>query len=182
MQIEIKLATQDDINRLSRMKKKDHREHIRVFAPIAFQDQNVEPKPLMGFSKEGLGKHGAYEDEDTAALDMYAPILGCPLSFIIDYPLNHPALIEFSGKEEGFSMADLISGIKAAYEGIYKMEEGDTPAPGEVTYGPLTLANRPSTDGMFGIWGHVIHDLAIEAIDTFRFEDGAETIYPTVGS
>lgn len=184
MQIEIKPATPEDIANLQALSDKAHRVHIPAFAPIAFPDPGAEVQPLMGFSREGLGKHGAYDDEDLEGFDMYAPLIKTDFTFKIDYPLKTAALVTVSGKaqEGGYSAADMIAAVKAAYEGIYQMEDGNTPAPDHVNMGSFLLANRPATKGMFGIWGHGIHDLAIEGIDTFVFEDGSATIDVSIGS
>lgn len=70
-----------------------------------------------------------------------------------DYPLNNPIELTFKSKN-GFTLGDLFCCIYTGYKKIYR-EEGDAPMiPG--------MYNRQTSNGKYGIWGHVIDDLYLE--------------------
>lgn len=89
-------------------------------------------------------------------------------SIIIKYPLNVKAEIIVSGVK---TINDLLSDIVKGYQEIYRMEENSTVKKAsricdEIPSCPLI--NRGRTDGLFGIWGHFIGDLAIHTINLHK--------------
>ena len=75
-----------------------------------------------------------------------------------DYPLERPALKNFSN-ENGFTLAELLRSIYKGYAEIYKEEEVF-----EKAKMIKNSYNRNKTNGPWGIWGHVIGDLYVEAV------------------
>lgn len=77
-----------------------------------------------------------------------------------DYPLSNVVKFNFS-KSGGFSIYDIIKYICSGYERIYREEEEEVGNPGHIP----GMFNRMASNGPYGIWGHDINDLFIEAID-----------------
>ncbi len=81
------------------------------------------------------------------------------------YPLRRPISRTFS-REGGFTYLDFAQTVATAYAEIYAEEEHSrtsSPEPRGM------LMNRSETDGIYGIWGHDINDLVLEAA---RLENG----------
>ena len=79
----------------------------------------------------------------------------------INYPLR-TAVTESFSQEGGFSRKALVHAIRAMYERIYAEEDKSTAIPvGTVS---ANVMNRNTTDGVHGIWGHVLEDLWLEGI------------------
>ena len=79
------------------------------------------------------------------------------------YPLT--GRFEFdhdSGDDRGFTLERLILSICDRYRQIYREE--DAQDPGSLIPGTY---NRCETQGPYGIWGHVIGNLAIEGVALF---------------
>lgn len=189
MKIELSVATSEEHQALSNRKGAIKLDTITLLAPLkAFTpdnagDEEQDERPIQAFSKEGLGAHGAYEDT-IGERDMFAPgVMPAEFSFLLDYPMDNAALVHVSGgPEEGFSVAKLLEIIREAYEGIYLSEEGGDPAPTSQQFGEVVILNRPQTEGIFGIWGHGIADLAVEEIDIYRLDNGRYTMDVFIGS
>jgi len=86
-----------------------------------------------------------------------------------DYPLSNPTTFSFN-KDGSFTRKDLFRAIYTGYEDIYASEEN--PGMIEGTY------NRATSEGPYGIWGHVIEDLFIEGVvqiskDSFTLQMGS---------
>jgi hypothetical protein len=71
-----------------------------------------------------------------------------------DYPLETPAVMKFKDKN-GFDLAKIIQCIIEGYVNIYKSEE------------------------KYGIWGHEINDLSIEAI---LYDEKKNLVTMSIGS
>ena len=75
-----------------------------------------------------------------------------------EYPLAKPARVIFKAAN-GFSRQTFFNEVRETYRHIYKQEALTT------TIAPSRLAgmgNRNTTDGRYGIWGHVLGDLYLE--------------------
>lgn len=81
--------------------------------------------------------------------------------FEYSYPLNTKAVFEHTLTAETTAL-DILEIGKADYERIYREEDEDVGAPTENIPGML---NRQTSEGRYGIWGHVIHDLFFEGIE-----------------
>jgi hypothetical protein len=60
-----------------------------------------------------------------------------------------------------FTRAGLIRAIAARYRKIYEEEEDSSPVAPSLIPGML---NRAPTEGRYGIWGHVLSDLALHSV------------------
>lgn len=104
--------------------------------------------------------------------DKYNKKLGTTVSkIIITYPLSQNAEINISGVE---TLNDLLKDVVESYQKIYQMENESSPKKAMIMceeFPECSLINRNRTDGMFGIWGHTIEDLAIHTI--YIYKDGS---------
>lgn len=77
----------------------------------------------------------------------------------LDYPLSKTFIFPLiSDNDNGFTRKELVSKISKLYHWIYKKEEETSeirPTLRKESY------NRNTTNGYFGIWGHVLSDLDI---------------------
>ena len=92
-------------------------------------------------------------------------------SVVLEYPLNNPVTREISTDREGFSRRELVEQIGKYYEEIYEEEE----ASASVKTLPMDqrkIMNRNQTDGVYGIWGHDLADIAISGVEVPRAENG----------
>lgn len=105
----------------------------------------------------------------------YDKKLGIPVSkIIIRYPLSNKAEITVSGVK---TMNDLLEDIVKGYQEVYRMEEESTGKEASRMCDEIPgcpLINRGRTDGVFGIWGHFIDDLAIHTV--YLYKNGYVTI------
>ncbi len=76
------------------------------------------------------------------------------IQIFFDYPLTNPVEITFY-HPGGFTRRDFIDAVESGYRAIYAMEAD----PG--THSPLL--NRATSEGPFGIVGHYIDDLDLDA-------------------
>lgn len=74
----------------------------------------------------------------------------------VNYPLETEAVIKFISKEK-ITYGVLFFAHTIAYQIIYDIEDFDVGAPTGNLF--PNLLNRASSEGRFGIWGHVIEDL-----------------------
>lgn len=99
----------------------------------------------------------------------------------IDYPLARPVQAPIdASRPAGFSERELCRAIRRTYARIYEEEDATANHPGQVGVGHVI--NRTTSDGVHGIWGHVISDLFIEGIDVYRADDGTIYVWPSIGS
>lgn len=107
--------------------------------------------------------------------ERYNKKLEIPVSkIIIGYPLSNKAEITVSGVK---TMNDLLSDIVKGYQEVYRMEEDSTEKEASRMCDEIpgcSLINRGRTNGMFGIWGHFIDDLAIHTV--YLHKNGYVTI------
>lgn len=104
--------------------------------------------------------------------DKYNKKLGTTVSkIIITYPLSQSAEINTSEVE---TLNDLLKDVVEGYQNIYQMEDESSPKKAMMMceeFPECSLINRNRTDGMFGVWGHTIEDLAIHTI--YIYKDGS---------
>lgn len=178
MHLDIKVASADEIAALREIKGSRSLAYGDFLAPIS--PGGAEGYPFQ-LSTEGIGSHGAYED--SVSIDMTAPVLTGGFRFLIDYPLDNPAVITvLSRDDETHSMQDIVAIVKAAYEGIYHIEDGGENVADHIESNGITIMNRPQTNGVFGISMHTIHDLAIEGLRVIEYTSGERSIYLEIGS
>jgi hypothetical protein len=177
MKIDLRVATPEECRELKDYKFSKSLHYGDFFAPISLEKK---PDALISWKTDNLGPHGAFED--TVSIDMYKTVIQGGFRFLLDYPMEHAAVVEVETRDEGFSMADIVSIIKMAYSGIYQIEDGDTPPPSFIKSGDKIFLNRPATNGAFGIWGHGIHDLIIEELRVIEYASGEVGIHIGMGS
>lgn len=100
--------------------------------------------------------------------ERYNKKLKIPVSrIIIRYPLRNKAEITISGVK---TMNDLLSDIVKGYQEVYRMEESTGEEASRMCdeIPGCSLINRGKTNGMFGIWGHFIDDLAIHTVCLYK--------------
>lgn len=93
------------------------------------------------------------------------------VTLIIDYPLRNPARFKLTGRSAGFTRKMLIEMISEKYTEIY-LEEEQTATIKTLPRDKRALINRNETNGKYGIWGHDLSDLALDAIEVFQRADG----------
>lgn len=89
---------------------------------------------------------------------------------LFDYPLNNPAIREIATDGQGFTRRELVELIGKFYEEIYEEEERSA----NIKTLPMNerkIMNRNQTDGVHGIWGHDLADIAISYIEVRRRQD-----------
>ncbi len=81
------------------------------------------------------------------------------LEILFDYPITNP--VKITAKQKcGFTRLELYKAIHVGYKFIYDTEKRQAGDPGDAP----GMANRMRSDGSFGIWGHSMTDLVIEAV------------------
>lgn len=212
MQIELCIANETEFAHWYDVRNRKLIDTISMFAPVKKPTPESDGGDHLGFRAEGLGPHGAYEDS-TGGRDFFAPVIPGDFAFPLIYPLDKPALVKVTDAPEGgFTIADLITIVQRAYEGIYQIEEyaeeGEDLPEGKLRLRNVTFLNRPQTedakdvlykvtghlevletkrssdetDVQFSAWGHGIEELAIEAIDVAQLSSGEYTIEVHIGS
>ena len=84
----------------------------------------------------------------------------------VSYPLKTPVEFEIvASKEKGFTKADLVKCISKVYHRIYREEKKSTKVKVLPDSQRGYMYNRNTTDGKYGIWGHDIGDLGLDAIE-----------------
>lgn len=132
---------------------------------------NVTPPQVVAMATRIAFPGGVHLHDPAAALagmkdpdEIVIPHASAVL--VIDYPLTVPATIEVTAPiEHGFTRAELIKTICEEYANVYETEEATahvkTLALEERT-GATRHRNR--TDGLYGIWGHDLHDLVMTSM------------------
>ena len=90
---------------------------------------------------------------------------------VFDYPLSNPTTREISASGDGFSRRQLIELIGKFYEEIYDEEEASAITK-TLPMSERKIMNRNQTDGIYGIWGHDLDDIAISGVEARRTQDG----------
>lgn len=79
----------------------------------------------------------------------------------IDYPLSTPAIIDVVTDENGMTRENFVDLVTRCYREIYETEDKTSSV--EPGYIP-GMCNRVRTNGDYGIWGHVLSDLALHTL------------------
>jgi len=112
------------------------------------------------------------ESELERLIDADSIALNYPRAKIVfDYPLDNPTTREISTLGEGFSRRELIELIGKNYEEIYEEEEVSATTK-TLPMNERKIMNRNSTDGIYGIWGHDLDDIAISGVEVRRSRNG----------
>lgn len=90
---------------------------------------------------------------------------------VFDYPLASPTTREISTPGEGFTRRQLVELIGKFYEEIYDEEEASATTK-TLPMSERRIMNRNQTDGIYGIWGHDLDDIAISGVEVRRLRDG----------
>lgn len=90
---------------------------------------------------------------------------------VFDYPLNNPTTREITTSDEGFTRRQLVEAIGRFYEEIYEEEEASATTK-TLPKSDRRIMNRNQTDGIYGIWGHDLDDIAISGVEARRTRDG----------
>ena len=82
------------------------------------------------------------------------------ITVVIDYPLTKPCKLYISGGP--ITAERFCKAVSDMYHVIYKEEDRTSPEPAGLVPGML---NRSTTSGKYGVWGHGIGDLVLEAAE-----------------
>lgn len=83
------------------------------------------------------------------------------ITILFDYPLSNAVELEFTNPG-GFNRVQFCKAVHDGYTQIYQIEDGAVGDPGMIP----GMLNRQSSDGPYGIWGHVMSDLYLESIES----------------
>lgn len=122
------------------------------------------PSPYIQLSKEGSRvsiKH-LRDPKDVV-------IKARKVTLVIEYPVFVKKRVELvAANKNGFTRTEVAQKIAQAYQNLYAEEERSTALPiesmAERSGGPCMIINRAPTNGMWGIWGHDLGDLALHTI------------------
>jgi hypothetical protein len=95
-------------------------------------------------------------------------------TFVFDYPLSREAHFMHQLTPD-MTWIDLLLLAKQDYEEIYRREDEAAGPTGNIP----GMLNRASSDGPFGIWGHVMSDLYFESVEV---DEGNFTVNFGIGS
>jgi len=157
-----------------------HHELAFPLAPVSSQPPEGETETqvqaamrMLTPKTDGLGPDGDYPEcrGDFAMDDVICDTRSFDL--LLYYPLGNPVCLRVEDIAPGaFTPKMLCEIVRDAYIEIYRLEENGADIPtSQDMPGSGILLNRPSTDGMFGIFGHGISDLVIEVITVVRESD-----------
>jgi hypothetical protein len=90
---------------------------------------------------------------------------------VFDYPLANPTTRDISTSGEGFSRRELVELIGRFYEEIYEEEEASATTK-TLSMSERKIMNRNQTDGIYGIWGHDLDDIALSGVEVRRTANG----------
>jgi hypothetical protein len=101
-------------------------------------------------------------------------------TLVIDYPLHRAARFQIlpDAPDAGFSVRGIVRAVAEKYAQVYAEEKASASKPIANIPG---MMNRAESDGKYGIWGHNLDDLVLEAVD-LRTENGAVLVELEVGS
>lgn len=112
------------------------------------------------------------EEELERMIDPDSIALNYPdAKIVFEYPLSNPTTRKISTSDEGFSRRQLIELIGKFYEEIYDEEEASATTK-TLPMSDRKIMNRNQTDGIYGIWGHDLDDIAISGVEVRRLRDG----------
>lgn len=77
-----------------------------------------------------------------------------------EYPLTNPTTISFANPD-GFTKFGFFACVYKGYKSIYDEEESTDEDPGMIP----GMMNRATSNGPYGIWGHVMGDLFLEGVE-----------------
>jgi hypothetical protein len=86
----------------------------------------------------------------------------------ITYPVNTPAIFKYECSNIDITYGLILYLYTYSYQKMYDIESETSTKP--VTNIP-GMINRDATDGMFGIWGHVIGDLVYNGLSSITIYD-----------
>lgn len=84
------------------------------------------------------------------------------IRILIEYPLEKSVVFECKAKNgQNFTRGDFAEAVRTIYKRVYDEENSTTNIePGFIP----NMLNRNTTNGKYGIWGHVIEDLILELV------------------
>ena len=140
-------------------------------------DPTYGPSPYVGLTKEGQkASLKAMANKDDL---VFIEGIGKDINVVFDYPLQRPTEFPITAP---LTRKDLVRFIGAAYRLIYDQESATSSLRAE----PMCernpecgLLNRANTDGVYGIYGHDLGDLALH---TVTYDIRAGKIYLGVDS
>ena len=97
----------------------------------------------------------------------------------LDYPLSVTVIAPITATGGGITRTDILKAIHDAYAEIYRREDAASRPDNPEDRG--AVLNRNRTQGPFGIWGHDIGDLVVEALQVFETPQG-HVVIPVMGS
>ncbi|HTF80069.1 MAG TPA: hypothetical protein VL947_00035 [Cytophagales bacterium] len=103
------------------------------------------------------------------------------ITILVDYPILKEYSFTLSSKG-GFTRAQLLRAISAQYHQIYEEEESTAHIKTVPKKERKETYNRNETDGVHGIWGHDIEDLALHEILVYRSREAKIILYLNVYS
>ena len=90
---------------------------------------------------------------------------------VLTYPLKKAATRSIRPADgKAFTRGELVRLIDETYREVYRVETGSQTSPTPPVHERGQLINRPSSDGIFGIWGHDLDDLGIGGINVYRID------------
>lgn len=97
----------------------------------------------------------ATRHDDGQAIMQESPIL----RFTVDYPLTRERQVEVIHDDgSAWTQDQFVAAVRKAYAEIYAAE----PDPGRIA----GMLNRATSEGPYGIWGHVLSDLVLEGAES----------------
>lgn len=102
----------------------------------------------------------------------------------INYPLTNAYTFNLKAdKKEGITYKSLATAIVTHYHIVYNKENKESKKKEqsilEETGGKIPMFNRCTTDGPYGIWGHIIDDLTLTGIN---YDPFGKIVYPEIES
>ena len=98
------------------------------------------------------------------------------ITIVFTYPFDDDYSFGFHS-EGGFTLRQLVTIVRNKYKEMYQANEASNTI--DLSVGRPTLLNIPQTNGMYGVWGHVIDDLCLREI---KYDDTTRTITLSIDS
>jgi hypothetical protein len=90
-------------------------------------------------------------------------------TLVLSYPLEVAAIrLIRPPNGKSFTRRELVILIDETYREVYRLESNSQSSPTPPIHERVGLENRPSSDGIFRIWGHDLDDLSIQRIRVYR--------------
>lgn len=174
---------------------RDCRRAPLLWAPARAGEEEMDMLPMLEIEAAADRMEGG----DLPLGDMAEALIA------IHYPLDRAVAVRvLAAGPNGITRREAVAGVAAAYREIYRLEHAKAGDPGHVGAIPgaalgealrdiageagtpdfpqtVHLANRKSSEGPFGIWGHDLRDLWLEGLLTLRRDDRV-WILPELGS